>query len=104
LRGQQRSLAQAAEFAKAVLETLWHPSLQQTPSVLPSENQNLLTTRELEVLQLLASGQSNRDIARSLTVSLGTAKTHVHNIMSKLDAANRTEAVAIARHRGLIRN
>ena len=61
-----------------------------------------LTQRELHVLQLLAEGRSNKDIARRLVITEGTAKTHVKAILTKLDAISRTEAVAIAHKRGLI--
>ena len=61
-----------------------------------------LTTRELDVLQLVAEGRSNKDIARRLAITEGTAKTHVKAILTKLDAMSRTEAVAIAHKRGLI--
>jgi two-component system, NarL family, response regulator len=62
-----------------------------------------LTQREIDVLQLLAEGRSNKDIARRLTITEGTAKTHVKAILGKLDAISRTEAVAIAHKRGLVR-
>lgn len=61
-----------------------------------------LTTRELGVLQLLAQGRSNKDIARQLGIGEGTAKTHVKSILTKLDAISRTEAVAVAHKRGLV--
>ena len=62
-----------------------------------------LTTRELDVLQLVAEGRSNKDIARRLEITEGTAKTHVKAILGKFDAISRTEAVAVAHKRGLIR-
>ena len=62
-----------------------------------------LTQRELGVLQLLAEGRSNKDIARRLSITEGTAKTHVKAILTKLDAISRTEAVAVAHKRGLVR-
>jgi len=62
-----------------------------------------LTQRELDVLQLLAQGRSNKDIARRLNITEGTAKTHVKAILTKLDAISRTEAVAVAHKRGMIR-
>jgi LuxR family maltose regulon positive regulatory protein len=62
-----------------------------------------LTTRELEVLQLLAAGRSNQQIADELVVVLDTVKKHVGHILDKLGAANRTQAVARARALGLLR-
>jgi two-component system NarL family response regulator len=61
-----------------------------------------LTQREADVLQLVAQGRSNKDIARRLSITEGTAKTHVKAILTKLDAISRTEAVAVAQRRGLI--
>lgn len=62
-----------------------------------------LSTRELEVLALLSAGMSNQQIADQLIVSVGTVKSHVSNILTKLQATNRTEAVARARAADLIR-
>jgi len=61
-----------------------------------------VTPRELEVLRLLMEGTSNRAIAAALHISEGTVKTHVNNILGKLDASDRTQAVTIALKRGLI--
>jgi len=61
-----------------------------------------LTRREGEVLALVAEGRSNREIALQLFISAKTASVHVSNILAKLDASGRTEAVAIARRRGLL--
>ena len=61
-----------------------------------------LTSRELEVLDMLAAGRSNQAIAAQLVVSLDTVKKHVSHLLGKLGATNRTEAVARARHLGLI--
>jgi LuxR family maltose regulon positive regulatory protein len=60
-----------------------------------------LTSRELEVLQMLAAGKSNQAIAGQLVVTLDTVKKHVSHLLSKLGAANRTEAVTRARELGL---
>ena len=60
------------------------------------------TDRELEVLALLAEGLSNAEIAQQLTISTSTAKHHVRDILSKLGAANRAEAVALAMQQDLI--
>ncbi|MBV9182638.1 MAG: response regulator transcription factor [Acidobacteria bacterium] len=61
-----------------------------------------LTERELEVLNLIAEGLSNPQIARQLTVSRNTVKFHVSSIIAKLGASSRTEAVTIALRHGLI--
>jgi DNA-binding NarL/FixJ family response regulator len=61
-----------------------------------------LTERELEVLQLVAEGDSNQDIARKLVVSLATVKTHINHIFGKLDAESRVQVVARARALGLL--
>ena len=62
-----------------------------------------LTARELEVLQQIAGGNRNRDIAGRLFIAEETVKVHVKHIMEKLGAKDRTEAVAIALRRGIIR-
>src|ERR1700733_9587642 len=62
-----------------------------------------LTSRELDVLQRIAEGNRNSDIAAKLFLAEGTVKVHVKNIMQKLGAADRTHAVTIAVRRGIIR-
>ena len=61
-----------------------------------------LSRREVEVLGLVARGQSNKEIARATGITEGTVKFHVTSIMAKLRAKSRTEAVALAARRGLI--
>ena len=61
-----------------------------------------LSPREHEVLRLLAEGKSNPEIADALFIGRGTVRTHVSNILGKLDARTRTEAAALARERGLL--
>ena len=61
-----------------------------------------LTERELEVLRLLAAGAPNRAIAKELVVTLDTVKRHVSHLFSKLEVANRTQAVTRARELGLL--
>ena len=58
--------------------------------------------REKQVLELLAAGKTNRDIGAALFISESTVKFHVHAILSKLDASNRTEAVSMAVKQGVI--
>jgi NarL family two-component system response regulator LiaR len=67
----------------------------------PAEAEGL-TSRELEILRLMVHGDSNPDIAEKLFVSRSTVKFHVSNILMKLGAATRTEAVAIAVQRRLV--
>jgi LuxR family maltose regulon positive regulatory protein len=61
-----------------------------------------LSEREIEVLRLVVAGLSNREIAGKLILSLGTVKTHIHNIYGKLDARNRAQVIARARELNLI--
>ncbi len=61
-----------------------------------------LTSRQLEILLLLAEGQSNREIATQLYIAEGTVKAHMHQLFGKLMARNRTEAVANARELRLL--
>jgi len=68
----------------------------------PVQDDADLTSREREVLSLLAEGASNEEISRRLSVSLFTAKTHVRNILQKLDVRNRREAVRVALQRSLV--
>jgi LuxR family maltose regulon positive regulatory protein len=73
--------------------------LPEFPSGLAAED---LSRREIEVLQCLARGASNQEIANQLVLSLNTVKKHVSSILVKLDAENRTQAVRLARQFGLI--
>ena len=66
--------------------------------------QEALTRREDQILDFITSGLTNKAIALKLTVTVGTVKSHVRSILRKLDAGNRTEAVAIARRRGIVRD
>lgn len=73
----------------------------QPPSPPPDEDPDL-TAREIEVLNLIATGASNHEIAAQLSISLHTAKSHVRNILSKLHAVNRRHAARLAAQRGLL--
>jgi DNA-binding NarL/FixJ family response regulator len=61
-----------------------------------------LTEREIEVLQLVAAGKSNKEIGLKLFISESTVKGHLHNLFSKLSVLSRTEAISVATRRGLI--
>jgi NarL family two-component system response regulator LiaR len=81
-------------IARKLLQELSHPPAQpQTPEP--------LTGREVEVLKLVARGQSNQDIAEELVISEATARTHVSNILRKLHLASRTQAALYALREGL---
>ncbi|MGY1948057.1 ATP-binding protein [Nocardia asiatica] len=87
---------QLAERAGLVLD---EPAVR--PS-LPPPGTSGLTPRELDVLRLVSTGASNRQIAAELFISANTAGVHVSRILAKLGASSRTEAAAIARKRGLL--
>ncbi len=70
--------------------------------VAPQRTATALTPREREILVLVAQGKSNRDIARSLVISERTARTHVSNVLTKLDLASRTQAALWAVREGLV--
>ena len=61
-----------------------------------------LTGRELDVLKLIASGKSNREIGKELTISEATVKSHINSILSKLSVNDRTQAATSALQRGII--
>ncbi len=74
----------------------------RSPAVAEQKLVEPLTARELEVLQLVATGRSNRQIADELFLAVGTVKTRIHRIVGKLGAENRMEAVARARALSLL--
>ena len=72
------------------------------PSPLPYPHSSLLSEREVEVLQLIAEGMSNQQIAETLVIAIGTVKKHLNNIYDKLQVRSRTQAVARARELQLL--
>lgn len=77
------------------------------PALIPSlatgkDGQDILTQREREILQLLADGMSNPEVAQRLFISQETVKSHVRHILAKLEAETRTQAVAIALREAMI--
>jgi len=101
-------LAAALQAAMAGL-VVFHPS--EIPATLPAasvaqptfaELAEPLTPRERQVLQMLASGLVNKEIATKLSISEHTVKFHVASILGKLGASTRTEAVSIGIRRGLV--
>lgn len=72
------------------------------PTIITEPLVDSLSARELEILQLVATGISNRQIADTLVIAEGTVKNHLTNILNKLDAKDRMQAVVKARQHGLI--
>jgi DNA-binding CsgD family transcriptional regulator len=100
LRSEIEALARRARIELSALEPVAEEAEPTTPAVASELG---LTPRELEVLEHLALGQTNRQIADELFISIKTAGVHVSHILSKLGAANRSEAGAIAHRLGLVR-
>jgi NarL family two-component system response regulator LiaR len=90
------SLLQKCATAQAILQATWNPGYGLAP-VARAPDRHVpgadLTDRERDLLQLMALGLSNADIAQRLGVAVSTVKFHIGNIMSKLQAGNRTAAV-----------
>jgi DNA-binding CsgD family transcriptional regulator len=94
----QRLGVTARHDAAAVLPKkpyLWHNGAM-------SGGENPLSKREQEILELVASGLTNQEIARDLVISLNTVKVHLRNIFAKLDASSRTDAIVKAAQAGWI--
>lgn len=85
-----------------VLDPSVSSSLLPSSPQRPADLENAPTPRELEVLQLLAEGLTNRAIAKQLDISEHTVKFHVNAILSKFGAQSRTEAVVVATRLGFI--
>jgi DNA-binding NarL/FixJ family response regulator len=104
--GRIAAALEAALLGLAVLDALFatalgHAGGQPVPAG-AERPLEALTPRELEVLQQVAEGRSNREIALRLNISVHTVKFHVNAILAKLNAASRTEAVVRATRLGLI--
>lgn len=105
---RSRTGSARAEYIKKILELfpgVWSTKGDRTPNEQTSSPPVLvepLTPRELEVLRLVAQGQTYDEIADQLVVSINTIRTHIKALYRKLDAGNRTEAIQIARDRQLL--
>lgn len=90
----------APGFVDAILASM-QTSPPDQPDSRPVPGNEPLSKQELLILQLLAAGKTNQEISEALFISVGTAKWHVHNILSKLGASNRAQAASRARDMGL---
>jgi DNA-binding NarL/FixJ family response regulator len=96
------ALPELIDGVTAVANGLRYMSTSVAQRMADSLTRATLTSREIEVLQLVATGQPNKVIARELSIELGTVKSHVSAIMNKLGASSRTQAARIAALRGLV--
>lgn len=108
LRAVYAHTHQPLDYLDTLLAAFPAPAPAPAPAPMPAlaavtspELVEQLSAREIEVLRLMAEGASNQDIADALTISVNTAKRHVGNILAKLDATNRSQAVARGRALGL---
>lgn len=85
-----------SSMAKRALDQILTSGMEEPDSSGKDRLLGALTERETEVLQLLAYGKRNHDISAILCISEGTTKTHIHHIMQKLEAQDRTQAVVTA--------
>jgi DNA-binding NarL/FixJ family response regulator len=92
----------AAAAGLAILDPAELETLVAEPAAQPVSEPGPLTSRELEVLRMLADGVANKNIAWQLKISEHTVKFHVAQILAKLNAGTRTEAVTIGIRKGLI--
>jgi NarL family two-component system response regulator YdfI len=97
-------LSAAVAATRAGLLVLHPEALSRVPaaSALAPGESSTLTSRELEILEMMAEGMSNRAIAGRLKISRHTVKFHVASILTKLAAHSRTEAVTLGVRQGLI--
>jgi two-component system, NarL family, response regulator len=98
-----RSIATGASWWDATATQAIQEKVGQT-SVLNAEtdSERSLTQRELEVLASIATGKSNSEIARTLYITPGTVRVHVHSILRKLEVRDRTQAIVVALQNKLI--
>jgi two-component system response regulator NreC len=92
-----------AFFSPAISKMLVEDYMRQMQDRKVEDSYELLTTREREVLQLLAEGRNNKEVATVLNLSLYTVETHRGNILQKLNLHNQAELILYAIRKGVIR-
>lgn len=99
-----RSVAAGASWWDSTATQEIYAAFQAAPLTpeLEQSSENLLTRREQEILALVAKGQSNQEIAKTLYIAPGTVRVHVHTILQKLDVRDRTQAAVLALQKGLV--
>lgn len=91
------------QVIKAVYSGERHVPANVAEKIAAHLNEPILTARELEVLQLVADGMRNKEVAARLSIGEDTVKMHLRNVMEKLEVHDRTHAVMVAVRRGFIR-
>lgn len=91
-----------AAFSPRVAARIFHEFAQDSRSQSDIPWDSNLSPRELEILQLVAKGASNKEISTSLSLSGSTVSNHLHNLLGKLHARNRVQAALLAESRGLL--
>lgn len=97
------ALRQVARGESALHPVVGRRILQEFAQPTPDQSVSLLTEREIAILRLVARGLSNRDLAEVLHISEPTARTHVSNVLAKLQLSSRTQAAIYALRTGLVR-
>ncbi|PSN16484.1 DNA-binding response regulator [filamentous cyanobacterium CCP5] len=101
-----RSVAVGATWWDAIasqeIQAAFQSSTLKPPSANALTTSPTLTKREHEILELMAAGQSNQEIAETLYIAPGTVRVHVHAILQKLEVRDRTQAVVVAMQIGLV--
>ncbi|AFZ37481.1 two component transcriptional regulator, LuxR family [Stanieria cyanosphaera PCC 7437] len=96
-----RSVAAGASWWDAAITSEIRAAFQSY-SVKDTNENNPLTSRETEILALIAAGKSNNEIAQQLHITIGTVRVHVHAILQKLEVRDRTSAAIMAIQQGLV--
>jgi DNA-binding CsgD family transcriptional regulator len=100
--GRAMTLDQAIAYARALTARVPPPSAPESPAPVDRAARLNLSEREIEVLRLLASGHTDREIAETLFISPRTANVHVANLRGKLGVSSRAAAVALVHRHGLV--